>query len=445
LEDTSTAARDPSGPGAGTAAGAEVGAEVGDDAAPAPPRRKRSAPRDSVPKEHAADPAPRGGIEAVLGVRPPAPPARMRWRHFGLALSFLVLVAAPFAAVVWYLYAVALDQYASSVGFSVRKEDTSPAIELLGGITELSGSTSNDTDVLYEFIKSQNMVEKIAAAVDFSAIYRRPADPVFSLAADPTIEDRLSYWQRVVDVFYDRSSGLIEIRVKAFAPQDAQRIARLIFEFSNQMINALSAIARDDATRYAQEELDHSVARLKEARAAITAFRTRTSIVDPSADIQGRMGLLNLLQEQLASALIDLDLLTTSARAGDPRLTTAERRVEVIQQRIAAERKRFSSGQRNPDEQSEDDSYSQLVSEYEGLSVDLEFAEKSYVSALSAYDSAVAQAQRKSRYLASYIEPTLAEKAEYPRRAVLSAVIGAVLFVAWSVLAMMFYALRDRR
>ena len=368
--------------------------------------------------------------------------ARLRRRHFGLILSFLLMVVAPLGTAVWYLYAVALDQYASSVGFSVRKEEGTSAIELLGGITQLAGSTSDDTDILFQFIRSQNMVQQVAQQLDLRAIYTRPGDPVFSLPGEVTIETLLSYWQRMVDVFYDRSSGLIEIRVKAFDPEDARKVARVVFDQSSKMINALSDIAREDATRYAREELDHSIERLKAARTAVTAFRTRTRIVDPSVDIQGRMGLLNLLQEQLATALIDLDLLRTSARAGDPRVAQAERRVEVIQDRIAAERERFSAGQ---DTGADDDGYSQLASEYEALAVDLEFAEKSYVSALTAYDSALADARRKSRYLAKYIEPTLAESAEYPRRAVLSGTIAIILLISWSVLAMIYYSLRDRR
>ena len=87
-------------------------------------------------------------------VRPPAKPARLRLRHVIIVLSFVLWVVLPVAVSGWYLYTVARDQYASHVGFSVRTEEIGSAIELLGGITELSGSSSSDTDILYEFIQS---------------------------------------------------------------------------------------------------------------------------------------------------------------------------------------------------------------------------------------------------------------------------------------------------
>ena len=372
----------------------------------------------------------------------PAGPARAKRRHYRLAAFFIQLVVLPSMLAAWYLYAIANDQYASHVGFSVRNEDNGSAFEILGGITDLSGSSSNDTDVLFEFIQSQNMVEKIAARIDLQEAFSRDGDPVFSLGDDTRIEALHSYWGRMVSVFYDRSSGLIEIRVKSFDPVQSQIIAQAIFEESSAMINELSDIARADRTGYALEDLELSLERLKQARAAITAFRIRTQIVDPAADIQGRMGLLNTLQAQLAEALIEQDLLEqASNRDDDPRLVQGQRRVEVIEDRINAERARFSEGGARAD----DIPYSELVSQYEALSVDLNFAEESYVLSLGAYNTAVAEAQRQSKYLAQYIEPTLPQTPQYPQRITLMVMIIGALFAIWALSTMVYYSLRDRR
>ena len=60
--------------------------------------------------------------------------------------------------------------------------------------------------------------------------------------------------------------------------------------------------------------------------------------------------------------------------------------------------------------------YPTLLAEYEGLVVDREFAEESYRAALAALDGARANASRQSRYLATYVEPTYPETAEFPQR-----------------------------
>lgn len=376
-------------------------------------------------------------------MRPPAGAARLKGRHFGLLLSFLLLVLAPAGASAVYLYAVAKDQYASRVGFSVRREEVSSAIEILGGITNLSGSSTTDTDVLFEYIRSQPMVRRVDERLDLRAIYTLPEDPVFALAPGATIEDLTDYWGRMVKVFYDSASGLIELRVQAFTPEDAQAVAQAVFEESSALINTLSNIAREDATRYSKEELDRAVERLVEARQALTEFRARTQIVDPQADIQGRMSLLATLEGQLVEALIDLDLLRDTTRETDPRVQQAERRVAVIEGRIATERARFGmadSGAGEPD-----DAYATLVAEFERLQVDREFAEQAYLSALGAYDVALAEARRQSRYLAAYIEPTRAESAEYPQREAILALVAVFALIGWSILALVYYSIRDRR
>jgi capsular polysaccharide transport system permease protein len=267
---------------------------------------------------------------------------------------------------------------------------------------------------------------------------------VFALWPGATIEDLAAYWPRMVKVFYDRSSGLIELRVQAFTPEDAQAIARAILDEATAMINAMSSVAREDATRHAREELAQSVARLVAARQALTEFRARTRIVDPAADIQGRMGLLATLETQLVEAMIDLDLLRETTRETDPRVVQAERKIAVIEARIASERNRFGMAGESGETPGEA-AYASLVAEYERLSVDLEFAEQAYLAALSAHDAALARAQRQSRYLAAYVAPTLAERAEYPRRGLLLALLAAALFLGWSLLMLVYYAIRDRR
>jgi capsular polysaccharide transport system permease protein len=372
-----------------------------------------------------------------------AGPARPQRRHRGILLTFVLIVLLPTLASTAYLWTIARDQYASTVAFSVRKEEFRPNLGLLGGLSQLSSAASSETDVLYEFIRSQELVSRIDARVDLRRVWGAawPADPVFAFNPSGTIEDLQRHWRRTVQITYDAASGLMSLRVLAFAPDDARAIATAILEESTQKINALSAEAREDATRFARAELERAVERLKEARAATTAFRLRTRIVDPQADLQGQMGLLNSLQAQLAQTLIELDLLRQTAREGDPRILQAERRVEVIENRILVERLKFGEGGQGPG----GEDYATLMAEYEALTVDREFAEQSYRAALASYDAALAEAQRQSRYLAAHVLPTRAERADFPRRWTLSALAGFFLLTAWSIGVLIYYSIRDRR
>ena len=368
----------------------------------------------------------------------------MKRRHWGVLVSFVLAVLIPAILGGVYLFAVARDQYDSTTGFTVRKDEGGSATELLGGLASFTGgSASHDGDVLYEFIRSQEIVRRIDAKLDLRAHYTQnwPADPAFALWPGASIEDLHWFWDRMVRVSYDPSTGLMELKVFAFDPAMAQAIAVAIVDESQSMVNALNEASRNDAIRYARADLEEAQARLKVARGALTEFRSRTQIVDLQADMQGRMGVMNNLQQQLAQELVRFDEVSQTAQANDPRTSEALRRIEVIRARIADERNSFA----NTKIAGTDEDYPTLISEFEGLQVERQFAEENYRAALFALDAARSDAARQSRYLATYISPTLAESALYPQRILILGVGSLFALLLWAIGALVYYSIRDRR
>jgi len=357
-------------------------------------------------------------------------------------------VVAPVSATAWYLWTRAVDQYASYVGFSVRTEEMGSSIETLLGETQLSGSSSSDTDILFEYLQSQELVAEIDAQMDLRTIWSRadPAwDPIFSYHPRGTIEDLVSHWSRMVKIYYDSGTGLIDLRVLAFRPAEATDLAGLIYDKASERINQLSAIAREDAIRYAREELGLVEDELLQARLDLQAFRNRNGLIDPTADSATiQSGVISALESQLAEAKIELALVRETARANDPRIAQSERKIEVIERQIAEERSRLGleAGEAQPGGGA---SVADLVGEYETLTVDLEFAQQAYTASRAAYDSARNEARRQSRYLAAHVNPTTAEKSEYPRRTTLLGLTALFLFLFWAIAVLVAYALRDRR
>ncbi|MCC5968272.1 MAG: sugar transporter [Natronohydrobacter sp.] len=376
-------------------------------------------------------------------IQPMAAPAMLRPRHFGLVLSLLVIVVLPVLVTTLYLMVFARDQYASTVGFTIRQEETGGASELMGGLSRaLGGGAQSNADLLFEFVQSQEIIERVSAEFDlvdhYSATWRR--DPVFSIWPSATIEDLQWFWRRMVRITYDRGSGLMLVQVRARSPEAAQTIARLIVTESEDMINRLNAAARTDSMRLAESDLDAALARLRDARENLAQFRVRTQIVDPQADIQGRMGVMNNLQQQLATALIDFDLLSQTADANDPRLRQLQRRIEAVRTRIAEERENFTQADVTIDETD----YPRLIAQFESLQVDQAFAEATYQAALTALDSARSNAARQALYLANFIQPTFAQRAQYPRTSLLIALTFLFSTLFWGILALVYYSLRDR-
>lgn len=378
---------------------------------------------------------------------PVARPAQMRRRHWGVLASFALMVLAPLAAVIFYLVAIAEDQYVSTAGFIVRSQDTVASSETLRGLGGLlgGGSTASDSDVLYAFIQSQEIVDQVEARVGLRAHFSShwPDDWAFALRPGSSLEELTEYWGRILGISYESGSGLIEVEAAAYDPEMAQAITTAVVAASQDRINALNEQAREDAMRYARADLEEALERLKAAREAMTQFRTRTRIVDPQADIQGRMGVMNNLQQQLATALVDYDLLRGTLSPDDPRLKTAARTISVIRERINIERTSFASSD-NTENGAVGEDYPSLIAEFERLTVDQSYAEEVYRAALAALEVARDEASRQSRYLATYVKPTLAESSTYPNRPVMAGLAGLILLMVWSIVVLVFYSIRDR-
>jgi capsular polysaccharide transport system permease protein len=409
----------------------------------APARRAQAAAQAAAaaklqPSRPAAFPARARPASASAG----ALPARFRFRHFAVAASFVLAVLAPLAAAIWFLYVRAADQYHSETAFSVRSEEGigAAAAGILGALTQVGGGSASDTDILFDFIRSQEIVEAIDARLDLRAIYNKaaPRDFFFTLGEDPSIEALHAEWNRMVQVDLESHAGIIHVRANAFTPEDARAIAGAILDESDALINRLSDQARTDAVRFAREELAETEAGLRTQRTRLADFRRDNRIVDPSADVAGQMGLLSALQQELARAMVERDQLLSFVGPDDQRVLQADRRINAINQRIDAERSSLGVSGSDP-------ALADMVGTYEELRVDLEFANTAYTHALAGVAAAEAEARRQSRYLAAHVVPTVAETALYPRRLLLAGLALLFLTLGWGIVMLLYYNVRDTR
>jgi capsular polysaccharide transport system permease protein len=370
----------------------------------------------------------------------PANQARRRsgFRHRAAIVSFVLLVVVPALIAVGYLYWFAADQYHSETAFSVRSEEaTLPETGLLGAITRIGGGAGSDAEVLYDFIRSPAIIAAVDARLDLRRVWLgTESDPLFALPEGASSEDLADQWGRMVDVRLDDQAGIIDVTVRAFAPGDAVAIAQAVLDESGRLINRLSEQARTDAIRFAMADLSEAEAALRQMRSSMADFRRTHRMIDPEADVAGQMGVVGTLESELAEALVARDTLLTYADEKDQRVVKSTRRIEAIRARIDAEKAKIAGG-------GSGDASAEVVGRYEALLTDIEFAQAAYTQALANVAVARAESRRQARYLAVHIEPTRPDTAEYPRRLILSSLSIVALFLAWSVLMVFWYNLRD--
>lgn len=368
------------------------------------------------------------------------PVGRAGWKriHTWVLSSFVLFFLLPAVSVAAYMFLIAEDQYVSEVSFVVRDEE-SPNLGLLAGFGLSSvGNTTTDAQILYKYLRSPNFVSRLMREIDLRAIYTKPGfDPMFALHEDASLEDLVKYWRRMVTISVDSATGMIEIEVRAFSPGDAKRVAQGIHQAAGRLVNAISDEARDNSLRYAQRDLAQTEEQLSTARVALAQFRDQYKMIDPQAVVATNATVVTSLSQELTEAMIQLETLRQQGTA-DVRINQAEIRVEVLKQRIEQEQQSYVGG---PDG---DVTFSSVIDTYTKRQLDLELAEKSYALALAGVEAARSKAEQDSRYLATFVEPTLSETPTRPRRWMIT-VLGVVfIFIAWLSFVLIVYSNRDR-
>lgn len=382
--------------------------------------------------------APRAPVAFV----PPVRSARLRRRHVALAFSFALMVIAPIVISAGYLWIRATDQFASTVAFSVRSEEPTTGLELLGGIADVSGGGASDNDILYDFLGSQHIVEQLQTSLSLDAIWGTPKkDPIFAFAPTGQIEDLHAYWERMVTVSHDTSRGIIEVHTRTFKPDDARAINEAILQAATELINQINNVARDDAVRFALGDLQRSKDQLTQARRALTEFRISNEMVDPTLDAEIQSNLIATLDAELTETLIEIEILSSTTRASDIRLNQLRTRANVLRARIVEERQSRAM----PRAADTSIGIAELFGTYERLLVDVEFAQERYQASRASFDAALSDAQRITRYLAAHILPTRAQKSQYPQRELILAMIALGALLTWCLLSLIAFSFLDRR
>ena len=372
---------------------------------------------------------------------------KLRWRHAIIGGTFLGLVAVPATLASLYMAFIAADQYHSTTSFAVRSIEGGVSSDILGMFTQASGgSTVSDSYILMDYILSERMAADADRRFKLEDVYAaRGLDYFYGIGSELPIEDKLDYWRDMVNVNFDHASGIMQVTVKAFEPQQAREIAKFIVDQSDNLVNSLSLSARNDVLRAAQDEVLAGEARLSKARAALRDYRDKSQEISPEEGAKLAVQLIGSLEQQLTQ--LNADLATAKSQMGEdtPRIRVLKTRIESLEQQLDVERQRLGAGEKSTagnDPNSPD--VAGRIAEFEELETEREFAERAYTAALGSLEKARIDANNRQRYLALFIEPTLSELAQYPARLLNSFLVILGLLFAWGIGVMGYYNIRDR-
>lgn len=369
------------------------------------------------------------------------PPQRRRSGK--LWASFFLCVLLPLMAASFYYTNIATDRYAARSGFSIRGIDTNAGIDGIGALTGLAstGSTTSDSYIVLSYLASRELLEAVDQQLDLRSVYSsKEVDLLSRLSKDAPVEDFLAYWDRRIHTQFDPSSGIIEFEVQSLSSEHAREIATAVLTLTQTLVNELSANARNDALRFAREEVELQESRLRDALEAIRDFRASEQSVDPSASAGLEIELIASLESRLIDVNARISALRETLDENAPSLLALRRTAEALTQQIN-ERRNAIGGNRLGE--SGDSEVTQQLARYEELEVERSLAQQAYASALTSLEQARRDADRQQRYLAVHLRPQAAESAKYPRSMRNLLVMGFALFAVWGIGTLMTYSVRD--
>jgi capsule polysaccharide export protein KpsE/RkpR len=172
------------------------------------------------------------------------------WKGF----SFWTVV--PLIGLIGFVYLLlfADDLYDSQAIISLQNSSgasssiSSLSSSLLGGSSQPSQSGA-----LMAYITSHEMLAILDAKFHLRAVYSAPGrNPFWRLASDASPADFLTFYQGMVTVTQDTTTGLITIDVLDYDPQRAKAMQQTILTASEKFINDMSDEMRTATIKYAQ-------------------------------------------------------------------------------------------------------------------------------------------------------------------------------------------------
>src|SRR5690606_28422365 len=213
--------------------------------------------------------------------------------------------------------------------------------------------------------------------------------------------------------------------------------AQAVLDVSSTLVNTLSEHAKQQVIASAAEEVKRTEDRLNQVRQAVEEFRNKEQIIDVSGTAEIEQNLLGDLKKQFLELKGRRDTIASSA-ANSPMVRSLDSQIAVIQEQIEAQKSKVGTGTTSSAK-----NISSLATEYQQLLSAQQFAEKAFMAAQEAFETASQEARKQERYLAVVVEPTLPDYSMYPMRLanIIMVLFGA--FVIWLLSYLLATSVRE--
>lgn len=353
---------------------------------------------------------------------------------------FIVIVVVPTIISVIYFGLLASDVYVSEAKFVVRSPEKSTPTGL--GMLLKGAGFSNAGDEIHaaqDFLVSRDALTQLNRKDAFKTAFTRPQISTFDrfdpIGSDGSFESLFKYYKSRIRVDYETASSITTLTVRAYTPQDAQKINEQLLRMAEAMVNRLSARGREDLIQFAAAEVEGAKVKARDAALALSAFRNANGLVDPEKQAAIQLQMISKLQDELIGAKTQIQELREYAPQSSQlsvlatRVQSLEREIDLQSGRIAGDRKSLAAS----------------AAQYQRVAMESQFADRQLASAMSSLQEAENEARRKQAYVERIVEPNRPDAALEPKRLRGIGTTFLMCFIIWGVLVMLMAGVREHR
>ncbi|MHB2208440.1 capsule biosynthesis protein [Methylobacterium sp. CM6257] len=350
-----------------------------------------------------------------------------------IPILFVICFVLPTLAGGLYYGLIASDRYVTETQFAIRPAtgmaDKATPDEVGTNAGVVNSTIAQDTLITQEYIHSRPMLETIEAQLPIREWFSRDSIDIISrLNPDKPIEKRLRYWKKMVGVDVESASGIMSVSVEAFDPAESMAIAQAILTATDEMVNGLSARAREDAVAESGRELKRAEERVTKINTALTELRNREGVLDAVKSNDANLATISQLRASRINLAVQLAIGQRDLGPGARHIVDIKQQIANLDDNIA--RMRREAAGEAPEQKRQ---LSSALTQFEALENERKVAEKYYELARKANERARIIAARQVEFLSPIVPPIKAESSTEPRRILMVSLItagAAVLFAA---------------
>jgi capsular polysaccharide transport system permease protein len=279
-----------------------------------------------------------------------------------------------------------------------------------------------------DFLNSRDCMQRLAKRVDLPTMLNKSIlDPTAHLPENPSEEQLFAAYQNAISASFNIIEQENVLKVKAFSPEDSQRIAKELLAISQDFIGRMDEQGVNASLDVASAQLKKAQDADLAAATAVAKWHALNRDGDPVADSKTQADTISQINQQLASAQIDYRKITSLGNPTHPLLIPARQRVAALQAQLA-EAKGIARGSSQANVE---------ASHFAQLKDAQEFADNNLAAMRANYQNAQTATMRLRRYLAVIAEPVAEDQPSSPNlwlMALEGLLAGVLLAVATSII-----------